>query len=110
MVTVIPLCYYASALFFTDFIQLSDSHIEPKNFHPIGTGLIKSMTKRGDGIDDFKLKLKQLLKQLSKAPVADVLGVVNSRGVSGNQSQGEKHWTLFFSLDVWRIGANEIQT
>jgi hypothetical protein len=50
-----------------------------------------------------------LMQALGKAPVVELLGVVDASGVAGAQAPPEPRWMLVFSLAAWRVVGQPVQ-
>ncbi|MBN2445109.1 MAG: DUF2262 domain-containing protein [Phycisphaerae bacterium] len=63
-------------------------------------------------MDDFferhKAKQRALLDRLSKAPPAEIVGVVDALGAGGSLSQGDTLWTLRFRCVAWRVASGPL--
>jgi hypothetical protein len=50
-----------------------------------------------------------LRDELKKAPIRDVIGIVDASGAGGSNSKGQTFWTLKFDFKKWRFSGGEVQ-
>lgn len=56
-----------------------------------------------------RARAARLWRELKKAPLGELVGVVAAAGVSGGRSQGERHLTLTIPLVAWRWEGGIVQ-
>ena len=67
------------------------------------------MTKLPFTVASAEARRAELMGQLERSPVVDIVGVVHARGCGGARSGGRQHWTLSFALAAWRYAGGPVQ-